>query len=371
MARIMIIAGFDQSLVLFRRELIESWLNSGHKVVAAAPGTAVEGVLKEMGAGYYELPLERTGLNPLKDLKLFFKLLQLLKQEKPDCLFLYTIKPVIYGSLAAYSRPGVKVYAKITGLGYIFTEGAEVSRMLKGLVSFLYRAALRRCRKVFFQNPDDIQEFKERGLVRVDKIVRVYGSGVNLEYFREVPVKEGPVSFLLIARLLKEKGIYEYVEAAREVKAKYPQAIFKLIGWDLGSSPSAIGQEELEKWRKEGIVEILGETEDVRPFIADCSVYVLPSYREGTPRTVLEAMATGRAIITTDTPGCRETVIEGVNGLLVPVQDAEGLASAMEKFIAQPELVGKMGRESRRLAEENFDVHRVNAEINRAMGIMA
>ena len=371
MAKIMIIAGFDQSLVLFRRELIESWLNNGHEVVAAAPGTAVQGVLKEMGAGYYELPLERTGLNPLKDLKLFFVLLQLLKREKPDCLFLYTVKPVIYGSLAAYFRPGVKVYAMITGLGYVFTDGAEVGRVLKGLVSFLYKTALRRCSRVFFQNPDDIAVFKQLGLVQPEKIVRVCGSGVNLEYFKETPVKEGPVTFLLIARLLKEKGIYEYVEAAGKVKTDYPQTVFKMIGWDLGSSPSSIGREGLEEWRNEGFVEILGETKDVRPFIEDCSVYVLPSYREGTPRTVLEAMAMGRAVITSDAPGCRETVEDGVNGFLVPVQDADALAEAMIRFIEEPGLVKDMGRESRRLAEEKYDVHKVNAEINRTMGIMA
>ena len=368
-SKIMIIAGFDQSLILFRRELIESWLNAGHAVVAAAPGRTVKGVLEEMGVGYHELPLERTGLNPLKDIKLFFKLLQIFRREKPDRLFLYTIKPVIYGSLATFFMPRLRIYSMITGLGYVFIEGSEGGRFLKQLVVFLYKTALKRNSRVFFQNPDDIAEFEQLGIVQPGKVVRVYGSGINLERFKQAPCRERPVTFLLIGRLLREKGIFEYVEAAKKVKVRYPDAVFKMIGWDLGSSPSALRRDELQKWREEGIVEILDETDDVRPFLEACSVYVLPSYREGTPRTVLEAMAVGRPVITSDAPGCLETVKEGVNGFLVPVRDIDALAETMEKFIEEPTLIRQMGRESRKLAEDKFDVHKVNEVINRVMGL--
>ena len=370
MGKVMIIAGFDQSLVLFRRELIESWLQAGSEVVAAAPGLSVEKELEQMGASYREIPLERTGLNPLKDLRLLLYLVGLIRRERPQALFLYTIKPVIYGSLAAaLGWRRARVFAMITGLGYAFIEGAG-SGLLKRLVIFLYRLALGNCEKVFFQNPDDLALFKELKIVKPEKAVRVNGSGVNTAYFEFKPLPSGNTVFLIIARLLKEKGIIEFVEAARQVKELYPEAVFSLIGWDLGSSPSALGRDDLDRWQNEGLIEVYGETEDVRPYLADAHVYVLPSYREGTPRTVLEAMATGRAVITTDVPGCRETVVDGLNGLLVPVRDSKALAKAMERFIAEPGLAEKMGRESRKLAEEKFDVHQVNAKINRVMGIM-
>jgi glycosyltransferase involved in cell wall biosynthesis len=200
--------------------------------------------------------------------------------------------------------------------------------------------------------------------------VMVNGSGVNLDYYSFKPPLTGVLVFLMIARLLKEKGISEYIEAAGIVKRKYPEARFKLIGWDLGDNHSSFTKKEQENWKTEGFVEIRGPLEDVRPFLEETSVYVLPSYREGTPRTVLEAMATGRAVITTDAPGCRETVVEGTNGFLVPVRDGKSLAVAMERFIKEPDLVERMGRESRRIAEEKYDVHKVNAVINRAMDLI-
>ncbi len=371
--KVMIIAGFDRSLILFRRELIESWLQAGYEVTAAASGSEVRGPLKEMGVSYCELPLERTGLNPFKDLRLFFYLISLLRREQPDLLFLYTIKPVIYGSLAAgFGLREGQIISMITGLGYAFIDRGG-GGVLRRLVIILYRLALRKNKKVFFQNPDDRAVFTELKVVDPDKIVMVNGSGVNLSYFRYVhPEKlvdgEGR-RFLLIARLLREKGIIEYVEAARQLKQLYPETAFKLIGWDLGTSPSAIEQDMVEGWRREGVVEVDGEKDDVRPDLAEAHVYVLPSYREGTPRTVLEAMATGRAIITTDVPGCRETVEEGVNGFMVPVRDSDALAAAMERFITEPALAEQMGRESRKIAEEKFDVHKVNAVINREMGL--
>ena len=364
---ILIGAGYGGSLIRFRGDLIKSWLKMGYKVTAAAPGREVEKQLRDLGVDYYCIPLNRTGLNLFSDILLLINFIRLYTHVKPDYIFLYTIKPVIYGSLAAFFCRQAKVYSMITGLGYIFNDSGRMRLFLKQLVIWLYRLALTFTNKVFFQNPDDIRVFEELRIVKPDKVVQINGSGINIEDFSPAPLPVGQVVFLLIARLLREKGINEYVEAAGIVKAKYPDARFMLVGWAFDDNPSAISPKQVESWRKEGLVEIYSETEDVRPFIAESSVYVLPSYREGTPRTVLEAMAMGRAIITTNAPGCRETVKEGINGFLVPVKDSQTLAKVMEGFIIEAQLVTRMGAESRKIAEEKYDVQKVNAIINRTM----
>lgn len=368
MSTIMIIASLASSLLRFRGELIEDWLGKGLEVYAAAPGADIKEDLRKKGVTYFALALQRTGLNPFKDFQLFLQLVKIYQQVKPDYLFLYTIKPVIYGSIAAFIIPECKVFSMITGLGYIFTED-QASNWLRALVTWLYRFALKRSDQVFFQNPDDFKLFSNLSIVKPEKIVLVNGSGVNLDYYHKTVVPDGPPVFLLIARLLKEKGIAEYIEAAARVKKEHPEAVFRMICWQLEGGPSVISNAQVESWKQDGLVEIYGEVADVRPLLAEASVYVLPSYREGTPRTVLEAMAIGRAIITTDVPGCRETVEEGVNGYLVPLKDSKKLAEAMKRFILEPELIARMGAESRKIAEQKYDVHIVNKEINQAMGL--
>lgn len=365
--KILIMAGFRGSLIRFRGDLIKSWLKMGYTVIAAAPVREEENQLCDLGVDYYSIPLNRTGLNPLKDIILLIYLVHLYAKVKPDYIFLYTIKPVIFGSLAALFYRQAQVYAMITGLGYVFNDSGGMLVFLKQLVIWLYRIALTGTKKVFFQNPDDIRVFEDLRIIKPDKVLQINGSGVNLEYYHLAPLPVGQAVFLLIARLLKEKGISEYIEAARIIKAKYQDARFMLVGWSFDDNPSAISHKQVENWRSENIVEIFSETADVRPFIAESSVYVLPSYREGTPRTVLEAMAMGRAIITTDTPGCRETVIDGRNGYLVPMKDSQTLAKIMELFIIEPGLIPTMGAESRKIAEDRYDVHKVNAIINRTM----
>ncbi len=370
MSKVLIIAGFSSSLVRFRGELIQGWLEAGHEVLAVAPGCEAQEEITNMGADYRSINFNRAGINPLKDITLLVRLARLLQKEKPDYLFFYTIKPVIYGSLSAICMPRVKVFSMITGLGYIFTADDIKSRMLKKVVVILYRLAFRFNEKVFLQNRDDLNEMVKLKALDEEKTVLVNGSGVNTSLFYQRDLPKGPTCFLLVARLLREKGIYEYVEAARVIKAKHPQVKFLMIGWALEGDPTVVEADKLKEWKEEGIVEILGEQKDVRPYYNASSVYVLPSYREGTPRTVLEAMATGRAIITTDTPGCRETVIEGVNGFLVPVKNVKALAEAMEKFVLRPDLVEEMGKESRRLAVEKYDVRKVNQVINETMGLL-
>jgi glycosyltransferase involved in cell wall biosynthesis len=369
MVKILIIAGFGKSLLNFRSELINSWVAAGYRVLAAAPGWEAEAELKQKGVCYESIPLKRASLNPVKDLLLLLHLIRFYKRTRPDYLFLYTAKPVIYGSLAAVFSRRCRVFSMVTGLGFVFTEENK-ALWLRWLTVWLYRVALKRNEKVFFQNPDDRNLFVRLKIIEATMTILVSGSGVNLEYYKQVALPSGPPVFLIIARLLKEKGFIEFVEAARLVKCKHPVAQFKMIAWQLEGGPSVISDEQIRQWREEGVVEIFGETDNVRPFLADACVYVLPSYREGTPRTVLEAMAVGRAIITTDAPGCRETVVEGVNGFLVPVRDSRALAAAMERFIAEPELIVQMGKASRRIAEEKYDVHKVNQVINKSMGLL-
>jgi len=342
----------------------------GHKVVCLGPEAGFEQPLEELGASYRQIPLHRTGLNPLKDINTLFSLRRALQEIKPDLVFSYTVKPIVYGSIAAHLAGVKRMYAMIEGLGYVFTGQNIKQKLLRQLVSFLYHKTLKYNRAVFFLNPDDMQLFIERGIVpSTVKPVLINGIGVNIEKFAFYPPKLSPVTFLLIARLIKDKGILEYVEAARLLKQKYPMAKFQLLG-PLDINPAAITQAQLDQWSKEGIIEYLGKTNDVRPYIADASVYVLPSYREGTPRSVLEAMSMGRPIITTDAPGCRETVVNGRNGFLVPVKDIIALKSAMEKFILEPDLIVQMGKQSRIIAEEKYDVRKVNRVILQEMGLI-
>ena len=370
MAKIIVIGSFAGSLINFRGHLLKEMVKRGHEVLTCAPDASpdIRGKLKAIGVAYRDIPIDRTGLNPARDVYTIFKLISLFREVRPDIVLGYTIKPVIYGSLAGRMAGVPNIFSMITGLGYAFSDGGLKEQLVAAVVRFLYRLAISGNKRVFFQNPDDRDFFIKSGLLRdFEQIALINGSGVDVDFFQSASLPER-VSFLLIARLIKDKGILEYVKAARVLKAKYPQTRFRLVGW-IDEGPQGISSADLEFWVKEGAIEYLGRLDDVRPAIADASVYVLPSYHEGTPRTVLEAMSMGRPIITTDAPGCRETVQEGRNGFLVPVRNAETLAERMERFIEHPELIARMGEESRRIAVEKYDVHKVNAVIMDVMGL--
>lgn len=372
--KIVLIASYNKSLLIFRGALLAAMVQAGHEVIACAPGPdpAVIEPLQQLGVRYEPIFLDRTGINALRDTRTLIHLTRLLRQLNPDITLGYTIKPVIFGSLAARLARIPHRFSLITGLGFAFVDGPGTTlkkRVLNRLIRVLYRAALSTNRIVFFQNPDDKELFLQLGLVNSAQVVVVNGSGVDLEHFYQAPLQAESSVFLLIARLLKDKGIREYIEAAQIIKARYPHATFLLVG-PVDSNPAAIPAEEVATWKSSGCIEYLGEVSDVRPVIARSTVYVLPSYREGMPRTILEAMAIGRPIITTDVPGCRETVIEGYNGILVAPRDPESLAEAMERFISHPELVTQMGNHSRKLAEEKFNVHGVNEQMMKAMGLI-
>lgn len=366
-----VLGSFADSLIRFRGRLISDLVRRGHRVIACAPSIdpSVAVALRGMGAEFRDIPMQRAGMNPIADLRTLYALVRLFRDVRPDYLFAYTIKPVVYGTIAAQLARVPRRFAMITGLGFAFTRGTGLLRRISGMgARALYRYALSLCNGVFFQNADDLQLMIDEGVLGDPaKAAIVNGSGIDVDEFVYVAPPSRP-DFLMIARLVRDKGVREYVEAARIVKVRCPQARFRLIGW-IDENPSAISNAELNSWICDGTIDFLGRTDDVRPSLAECAVYVLPSYREGTPRTVLEAMAIGRAIITTDAPGCRETVIANENGILVPVADPAALADAMLMFIHQPELVGRFGVRSRQIAEAKYDVRLVNEALLRGMGL--
>ena len=348
---------------------------NGHEVHAAAPDLllheAVASTLRSWNVLVHDAPVQRTGTNPWNDLRTLWSLRSLMRSLSPDLVLTYTAKPVIYGTLAAALAGIPRRFALITGLGYAFTGHARGLRAsIKSVLMGLYRVALGRCTLVFFQNPDDLDLFRQHGLLpeRVPACV-VNGSGIDVESFSPAPLPaKGRIDFLLIARLLGDKGIREYAAAARTLRRRYPQVRCRIAGW-IDDNPDAIAQSELDEWTASGDIEYLGRLMDVRPALADCHVYVLPSYREGTPRTVLEAMAMGRPIITTDAPGCRQTVQSGDNGFLVAVGSADELVQAMSRFVDDQGLIDRMGQRSRAIAERQFDVDKVNAVMLQQMGL--
>lgn len=369
--KVLVVGSYDRSLVNFRGPLIKTMAKRGHEVVACAPGLseATRNTLRSYGARSCAVALSRTGLNPIRDIGSVADLYRTMRRERPQRVLTYTVKPVVYGALAARYSGTPGYFPIVTGLGFAFaTDGSLTRRIISRTARRLYKTAMRQSSAAFFQNPDDLEEFKRFGLMpKSVRPVMINGSGVDTDHFSRAPLPDA-TSFLLIARLLADKGIREFVDAARIVRNRFPGTRFRLAGW-LEAHPSAIRESELRSWIDEGVVSYLGELDDVRPALAECRIYVLPSYREGTPRTVLEAMSTGRPVITTHAPGCRETVRDGVNGYLVPVRDVEQLARAMMRFLEQPDLAATMGGEARRVAEDKYDVHKVNEVILDSMGL--
>lgn len=367
MARILVIGSHPDSFVNFRYDMLRD-MAAEHEVFAcapAAPKTVVDR-LAEINVKYLDVYMARTGLNPLVDIKTVRELHRICKEIKPDKVISYTAKPVIYGSLAAKFARVPEVYSMITGVGSFFIHNDIKSLIIRKIMSLLYRVSLAGNKKVFFQNPDDVDDFAKNKIFRdPSRTVFINGSGVNVQHFHPQPLPEAP-TFLMISRFIKAKGILEYLDAARSIKNKYSQVRCLLVGW-FEDKEEALGPDVLQAYVDDQSIEYLGKLDDVRPALARTSVYVLPSYREGTPKSVLEAMACGRAIITTDVPGCRETVTD--NGLLVPARSANELVLAMEKFILQPHLVAEMGRRSRTIAEERFAVEKVNKVILNTMGL--
>ncbi|WP_343347851.1 glycosyltransferase family 4 protein [Sphingomicrobium sp. XHP0239] len=370
--RVVVIASDARSFLNFRSPLLLRFRDLGLDVTCLAPDLSrhddVGAVLTGHGIAVEPLDLDRTGLNPLSDARGFFKLVATLRRIGAQHLLAYTIKPVVYGMLAGWLARIPRRTALITGLGYAFTGEATGRRgAVQRVARRLYRAALARASAIIFQNPDDAALFASMNLLPAKVPVTVVsGSGVDLSHYPPQPLPGGPLQFLMISRLLSAKGVREYARAAAMLKSEGHDARFLLVG-ARDSNPDAVSREEAESWNAHGALEWLGPSDDVRPHLANCHVYVLPSYREGTPRSTLEAMATGRAVVTTDAPGCRETVRPGVNGSMVPVGNAAALAQAMRELIENPERIERMGAASLDYARERFDVTKVNEAMVDAM----
>jgi len=365
--RLLVVGALDVSLLRFRGRMIEAMIGAGYRVYAAAPAfePARRAAFEAMGATPLEFPLARTGLDPRADLRTYRALLALVHEHEIDLVFPYTIKPVVYGSLAA-RKGGAKALSLITGLGYTFAATTTKAKLVRALVVRLYRHALRDNVAVLFQNADDLALFRELGILRQGVQTDVVaGSGVDLEEFpwREPSGRRG-LRFVFAARLLEEKGVGLYLDAARRLKPRFPDAEFLVLGDPQPGSPSAIDMALVERLAAEGVIAYSPRRPDIAAVLADADVFVLPSwYREGVPRSLLEALSIGMAIVTTDTPGCRETVTDGENGRLIPPRDVGALEEALASLLEMPEKVAAMGRASRELAERRFDVRLVNEAI--------
>ena len=360
--KFLLIASHSESLLNFRGQLMQDLLSANLEVHVASPDlnerSQIRKKLEDHNIIVHEISLKRTGMNPITDLRTIYQIYKLMLSLKPFYFLAYTHKPVIYGNLAAILARIPKRFSLITGLGYTFQSE---KKWLNFIVKILYRISLLGSDKIFFQNPDNEAEFIKLKIIKADKnqSILVNGSGIDIDKFKLTPLPKD-IKFLLISRLLFDKGILEYFEAVSTIKKLYPKVVFGLVGW-FDENPNSISEKALMEYIKTGDIEFHGRLDDVRPVIANSSVYVLPSYSEGTPRTVLEAMSMGRPIITTDAPGCRETVINNKNGFLVPVKNSDYLVSSMIRFIEEPNLITTMGTESRKIAEEKYDVKKVNS----------
>ncbi len=353
---IVISANSAWNIYNFRSGLIQALSGDGYEVLAAAPLDEHSGELAQLGSPCIPLSMDTNGQSPVRDFFLFIRYLRLLRRLRPDAFLGYTIKPNIYGSLAAHLL-GIPVINNVSGLGTAFIQETWLTK----LVRFLYARALGLSKTVFFQNTDDRDLFIRLRLVRPERSALIPGSGVDLTKFRPQTVSQqngwaAPTVFLFIARLIRDKGVTEYAEAARSVKRQFPEARFQVLGFLETANRGAIPRSELDGWVQEGIIEYLGSTGDVRPAIAEASCVVLPSYREGTPRVLLEAAAMGKPLIATDVPGCRNAVSDGVNGFLCAPRDHKDLAGKLIAFLSlEPEARMQMGMASRIKVEREYD----------------
>jgi glycosyltransferase involved in cell wall biosynthesis len=360
--KVLIVLNKAWNLYNFRAGLIRALDQAGYEVVAAAPEDEYASRLPALGCRFVALPQSNHGTSVLGELALIVRFWRLLRRERPDFYLGFTVKPNTYGSALA-GLMGIRVINNIAGLGTAFIRGGWLGRVVQAL----YRFSLQRSAKVFFQNSTDRDLFLARGLVRTEQVGLLPGSGVDLQRFAASAMPDAgeagesaPVRFLLVARLLLDKGVLEYVQAARTVRAACPQARFQLLGFLDEANPRGVRRAELAQWVSEGVVEYLGTTDDVRPHLAQAHCVVLPSYREGTSRALLEAAAMARPLIVTDVPGCREAIDEGVSGLLCPVRDAASLAASMAQFLRMDAASrARMGAAGRNKMEREFDEQRV------------
>jgi glycosyltransferase involved in cell wall biosynthesis len=353
----------------FRSELIEALVSQGHLVYVFAidyDGKS-SNLVEKMGAIPVLYRLERTGINPFVDIANTFRLSRQLRALDLDLVFSYFSKPVVFGTFAAVIARIKRRIGMLEGLGYFFSpypSGDKLKiKIVRYILVLLYRLSFPFLERIIFLNPDDKEDLLIHYNINVKSVSILGGIGVNLNNYPYSPPKISQVSFIFVGRFLAEKGIHEFIAAARKIKEKYPLVDFYMLGGLDEENPGGLTALELSRLTQSGVVHHAGHVEDVLPWLKKSSVFVLPSHREGVPRSTQEALAVGRPVITTDVPGCRETVLDGINGFLVEPLSPDDLVNKMEKFIKSPELIIQMGRESRRLAQEKFDSVKVNKKL--------
>lgn len=369
MKKFLLISPKNRSAYNFRGDLIQDIQTKGYEVIVTGPNMDNVDRITDLGAKFIEVPVNKNGLNPFADIAYCMRLRRIMKEENVDTMLGYTIKPVIYGSIAA-KLAGVKNRnAMVTGAGYLFASKSIKAKIIRTISFLLYKMGLGAAQNVIYQNIDDLEEFVKTGLVKREKCHVVNGSGVNMSKYVLAPYPEKP-SFFFLGRLVYSKGALDFVKAAKIVKSQYPDSRFMILGKLEKNLPDAITEEDLMPYVNDGIVELFPETDNISQYYAMSSVFVLPTaYREGTPRVILEAMASARAIITTFTPGCKETVVEGRNGFFVPTHNPEALAEKLEYFINNLDSIAKMGARSLQLCKDKYEVSIINKRMLEIMNI--
>lgn len=360
--KIILFANTDWYLYNYRLELAQALRVNGHEVVLVSPEGNFAPRLRELGFRLVPFPLSRRGINPLVEFSTLVRLIGLFHKEKPDLVHQFTIKCVLYGSLACFFTGVRSVVNSVEGLGYVFTQGIGKQTWLRGLVKLIYRLALHPT-WVIVLNPDDRQYFIENHLANPRQMVLILGTGVNIRQFSPVPESEGNPLVILPARLLWDKGVGEFVEAARRLRTAGLQARFALVGDPDDGNPRSVMLTQLQDWEKEDVIEWWGWKEKMADVYAQASIICLPTYREGLPKSLIEAVACGRPIVTTNVPGCREIIQQGKNGLLVEARDVSGLAEALKYLVLNPSIRIKMGAAGRKIAEEKYSSEHIIPQI--------
>lgn len=373
--KIILIGTTGASFYGFRADLIRKLIHDKHEIYAFTSEYTENCLekIKELGAIPVCYQLSRGGLNPFADIASLIQLTKEIKKIQPDMVFSYFAKPVIYGSIAARLAKVPQIIGMLEGLGYTFTDQPEgqtgKTKLIRNIQVLLYRFAFRCLDKMIFLNQDDQNDLMQKYGLKVPQVHVLGGIGLNLKDYEYTKAPIIPVKFIFIGRLLKEKGIFDLTNAIRIVKSQYPDSHFTILGAIDHQNMGALKQEQLDQFVNEKLFDYPGHVTNVQDWITDSSVFVLPSYREGLPRSTQEAMAIGRPVITTDVPGCRETVVNGVNGFLVPKWDAEALANKMCYFIEHPHRINEMGLESFKIAQEKFDAEKINLRLIEIMGL--